>query len=168
MADLSLIQAWQMWLDNVQVSQDTLYGWSILALGRMGKVVAFLSGLTVVLDIIGPERLRRFGARTADSDPVISRWLWVLAVGVFVVSIPVFNLIPTLIEWGVLSDSRRLHDLMVALAVFFVIVMIVAGYSKVAIVGFAWVLARPMFERILRWLSVAGLIIGFHFDLLAS
>lgn len=46
-----------MWLDNVQVNQHTLAGWSILGLGRAGKVLSFVAGLTVILDIAGPARL---------------------------------------------------------------------------------------------------------------
>jgi hypothetical protein len=29
--------------------------------GRAGKIAAFLGGLTVVLDVIGPDRIREFG-----------------------------------------------------------------------------------------------------------
>ncbi|MFF4198331.1 hypothetical protein [Nonomuraea sp. NPDC001831] len=57
MADLGLVQAWQMWFDNVQVNQHTLHGWSILALGRAGKLVTFAAGLTIILDIAGQQRL---------------------------------------------------------------------------------------------------------------
>ncbi|MEV4365932.1 hypothetical protein AB0J71_02605 [Nonomuraea sp. NPDC049637] len=46
-----------MWFDNVQVNQHTLHGWSILALGRAGKLVTFTAGLTIILDIAGQQRL---------------------------------------------------------------------------------------------------------------
>ena len=35
----------------------------MLAWGRLGKVFEFVAGLTVVLDLIGPDRLRTFGGR---------------------------------------------------------------------------------------------------------
>ena len=40
-----------------------MWGWPLLAWGRLGKVLQFLAGLTVVLDLVGPDRLRAFGGR---------------------------------------------------------------------------------------------------------
>ncbi|MCA1604302.1 MAG: hypothetical protein LC775_02190 [Acidobacteria bacterium] len=40
-----------------------MWGWPLVAWGRLGKVFQFVAGLSVVLDLIGPDPLRAFGRR---------------------------------------------------------------------------------------------------------
>ncbi|MDB6060743.1 MAG: hypothetical protein JWM78_846 [Verrucomicrobiaceae bacterium] len=58
MADLNWIQAWEQWRTGAQLSNATLWGLSILWLGRAGKIAEFIGGATVILEIIGPDRIR--------------------------------------------------------------------------------------------------------------
>lgn len=167
-ADLTYLQAWQLWFDNVQVTQDTLYGWPILALGRAGKVVAFLSGMTVVLDVIGPERLREFGAKhkryEAGSfqrlDRVISGFFGAGALGLLVLALVIVapSWRPVVLPLGM--------GLILSSGVGLVLSAVLDNNLVIRVV--ARLLERPKAERIVRWLAVLGLAIGFHFDLLAS
>ena len=52
---------WSRWLSGQSVSNASLWGTSVLWWGRWGKILIFAAGLTVVLDLIGPERLKAFG-----------------------------------------------------------------------------------------------------------
>ncbi|MEU7910833.1 hypothetical protein [Microbispora bryophytorum] len=168
MAGIGYIEAWQLWLNGKSTAGYDLFGLPVLWWARAGKISAFLGGMTVVLDLIGPERLRVFGERAAKSEPDNSKLLWILTVAAFVVGALVFYWIPRLVEWGLLSDDRRLRELTTVGGVFVAVILIGGWYSRPVIRGFAWLLASPRFEPVLRWLAVAAVIIGFHFDLLAS
>jgi len=54
---------WRRWLAGDQLGSVRLWGWPLLGWGRSGKVCQFVAGLTVVLDLVGPDRLRTFGGR---------------------------------------------------------------------------------------------------------
>ncbi|MEU7859251.1 hypothetical protein [Nonomuraea sp. NPDC049141] len=58
-----LWELWTRWLDGQQLTGATLWGQPLYIWGRLGKALQFLAGLTVVLDLIGPEPLRAFGRR---------------------------------------------------------------------------------------------------------
>src|SRR5262249_25606678 len=61
MHEVSLWEAWSIWLSGSSVSDQILWGMRILWWGRLGKALGLLAGLTVLLEVIGPERLRQFG-----------------------------------------------------------------------------------------------------------
>src|SRR5438067_2493779 len=85
MNNISLWQAWALWLSGDSPHEMYLWGMKILWWGRIGKVVAFVASLTILADIIGPERLRVFGNRlhtkftlsTAKTMVVATfKWYW--------------------------------------------------------------------------------------------
>lgn len=61
MNKVSLMEAWKLWLSGNQVHDSLLWGVNILWWGRIGKLVQFAAALTIIAEIIGPERLRSFG-----------------------------------------------------------------------------------------------------------
>lgn len=61
MNGIGLMEAWRLWLAGKSVSTLSLWGLEILWWGRVGKMVQFAAALTIVAEIIGPERLRNFG-----------------------------------------------------------------------------------------------------------
>ena len=56
-----LAQAWSQWASGQEVSARLLWGMRILWWGRIAKIVGLVSALTVVVEIVGPTRLRAFG-----------------------------------------------------------------------------------------------------------
>jgi hypothetical protein len=54
-------QAWKLWSSGKLTDDFLLYGIRLLWWGRIGKGLELIGGLTIVLDIIGPERLRLLG-----------------------------------------------------------------------------------------------------------
>lgn len=58
---LSIGEAWTLWFSNQLSSDVTIWGVSLLWWGRLGKILQFVGGVTVVAEIIGPERIRAFG-----------------------------------------------------------------------------------------------------------
>jgi hypothetical protein len=64
--DVSLISAWRAWWEGSPMPDLTVWGLRLLWWGRLGKMGEFLGGLTVLLDIIGSERLRAWGRNLRD------------------------------------------------------------------------------------------------------
>jgi hypothetical protein len=60
---VELWDLWMRWFDGQQVSGATLWGQPIFYWARWGKGLQFLAGLTVILDLVGPDALRAFGKR---------------------------------------------------------------------------------------------------------
>jgi hypothetical protein len=52
-----------IWFSGRQTSGSTLWGLSMVWCGRIGKLMQFVAGFVVVLDLIGPNRLRAIGER---------------------------------------------------------------------------------------------------------
>ncbi|MGI5503599.1 hypothetical protein [Lentzea sp. CA-135723] len=82
-------ELWTAWWSGRQVGQSQLVGWPVLYWGRLGKVLQFAAGLTVLLDLIGPDPLRAFGKRLTRVPWAkgFRRTSEVVAVVVFVVSL---------------------------------------------------------------------------------
>jgi hypothetical protein len=61
MTEVSYLEAWTLWLSGNQVQDSLLWGVKILWWGRIGKLIQFMAALTIIAEIIGPDRLRLFG-----------------------------------------------------------------------------------------------------------
>ncbi|MFC7762773.1 hypothetical protein ACFQY4_35535 [Catellatospora bangladeshensis] len=61
--DTEFMRACRIWLDGRSASGEPLWGETVLWWARAGKILQFAAGLVVILDLIGPERLRRGGQR---------------------------------------------------------------------------------------------------------
>lgn len=62
------LRLWSRWASGEKVDDAQLWGWSMLAWGRTGKLLQFAAGLTGILDLIKPGRLRKFGTRLRDQS----------------------------------------------------------------------------------------------------
>ncbi|MDL1900497.1 hypothetical protein FBR02_06975 [Anaerolineae bacterium CFX9] len=219
------IAAWSLWSQGLLGSDYLLWGVAIFWWARIGRIISAVSALTIVLEIIGPERLRRFGSRLrtninfrwaarkvirlsrtvtrlfsfaaallASSDdrrlastmdelfedsPIITLFIHVLLIGFVVLSIQLVD--------AYLYDSfwiMKLFVILLTAAVLWIISIVIviilyAGASLLFTLGalainalvlkpMVWVLEQPDLSGKVRIISVALLIIGFHFDLLAS
>ncbi|SNT45686.1 hypothetical protein SAMN05216276_104538 [Streptosporangium subroseum] len=154
MADISYLEAWQMWLQGKPTIGNDMLGVPMLWWGRAGKILTFVAGAVVLIDLVGPEKLSRYGdrlVRLMTAQPVLRPVGAGFAAGT----------IASLLIIGVtepMGNSQARAWLAVAgggTAAFLVF-----------IIGFA--LQHPNFASVARWVSVGLLLIGFHFDLLAS
>jgi hypothetical protein len=79
---IGYFEAWRMWLAGQQVPGDaTMWFMSVRWWGRLGKVLCLVAGGTVLLDIIGPQRLRSFAEDRQQVWDIfrslfIGRYLW--------------------------------------------------------------------------------------------
>ncbi|MEU8356490.1 hypothetical protein AB0C27_10820 [Nonomuraea sp. NPDC048882] len=54
---------WSQWWSGSSLTGSQLWGLQLTYWARIGKLLQFMAGLTVILDLIGPEPLRAFGKR---------------------------------------------------------------------------------------------------------
>jgi hypothetical protein len=60
--EISIVEAWSLWLSGRLSPNVMILGVSIFWWGRLGKVMQFVGAATIIADIIGPERIRHFGS----------------------------------------------------------------------------------------------------------
>jgi hypothetical protein len=57
-----LLHAWREWLAGHDITHLPVFGIEVRWWGRLGKTLEFLGGLTVVIDLLGRERMEEFHA----------------------------------------------------------------------------------------------------------
>ncbi len=146
---------------------------TILWWGRIGKVMAFLGGLTLILDLIGPERLRRLGR----NHGIIATAFVLL---VFTISIVPCGILYTLLTYesavAVFRDGYTVRGALWRVAVNVVVVQGLASLILRALFPLAASLAdhasgaldKPTPVLGLRITAAVVIVAGFHLDLLAS
>lgn len=149
-----------MWFAGQQVPGDAVLWWmSVRWWSRAGQLAAFLGGATVVLDLIGPERLRELGRgsrkfHNSMGEPAPLRWI----LGNLAVSgLAAYLIIVTAVNLGLAEAVVAAASWLVANAVF------IYGGTVVA-----KILDSPRPAQALRYVGVALLLVGFHFSLLSS
>ncbi|MER5388209.1 hypothetical protein [Saccharopolyspora sp. NPDC002686] len=101
--DVGFWEAVGLWLSGQKLENFTMYGCPMLYWARIGKCLQFIGGAAIVLDLIGPQRLREWG----DSTQRVGKCLWRKARSWWRLSIPV--------KW----DTTRQSDLVLTLSVGF-------------------------------------------------
>ena len=66
--EITFIEAWKLWLSDNLSADALLWGISIFWWERIGKVMQFLGAITIVADIIGPDRIREFGTSVRSTN----------------------------------------------------------------------------------------------------
>lgn len=67
-------ELWVRWWRGELVSVEVLWGQRVFEWGRVGKMMQFAGALTIIVEIVGPERLDRLGLR-------LRRFRWSTVVG---------------------------------------------------------------------------------------
>jgi hypothetical protein len=151
MADISYFEAWGMWLQGKSTLGNDLLGLPMIWWGRFGKILSFVSGAAVIVDLLGPERLSHYGDR-------LTRFLARRPVLVPAIAGAVTGGI-----WLTVTDMIGVHWLLqVALG------LMLGGAAGLLAVRVSRTLRHPEFPSTTRWVSLGLFLIGFHFDLLAS
>jgi hypothetical protein len=60
---LGLLRAWELWFQgkDIKGDNDLLWGLALIWWSRIGVAAGFLGGMVIVFDILGEERVRRYG-----------------------------------------------------------------------------------------------------------
>lgn len=75
--EITFSETWKLWLSDNLSADAVLWGISIFWWERIGKVMQFLGAITIVADIIGPDRIRKFGTslRSTNSSKTLVQFL---------------------------------------------------------------------------------------------
>ncbi len=174
MKEISYLEAWQLWFSGQQTNGFLLWGVQILWWGRIGKVIQLISALAILVEIIGVERVRHFGNSIHQDFTVWQIWRATKA------TIQQFSR-----EHSGLSKEFSYHAISARISfatkwISFVakrlLVFIEQGsfsilylfFNSFIVEPFAYILERPHIDKVVQIISVLMLLIGFHFDLLAS
>jgi hypothetical protein len=171
-ADLSYFEAWQLWMSGKSTIGNDLFGIPMIWWGRGGKVVAFLAGLTVVLDAVGPERIRRWSESRRDFELSRSK-AWRRAFHVTLAFVGAWELFSLPVYWNfpMTNEVRLAWQTVSAISGLVMVLCLTAVTPQVArssVRLFARLLEKPVAESVIRWSAIVLFVIGFHFDLLAS
>lgn len=173
MPDISYFDAWRMWADGRSTLGNDLLGMPMIWWGRIGKIAAFFAGTTIVLDILGPDRLQ---AASAWTERATDSTLVLLGFGV-AFALPAVGAIYWVMQHYPVWDEGYAPALELIANVFSVLGIGLAG----GVVGmmlltflltgifrlFASGVGHPRAVP-LRVAAAALFLVGFHFDLLAS
>jgi len=179
-ADIGYFEAWQVWLDGKSTLGNDMFGLPMIWWGRAGKIGAFVSGMTILLDIAGPECLTSF----ADRLHALVQVLWSRAL-IYSFSAASFVMA---FGWVAIWDIVWRIDIPVPDGVYGLDVL-VGLLRVVAVVTLCFLLPLAIAGTVLaidkvcaklpmifthpravhiRIVAALLLIVGFHFDLLAS
>ncbi|MEV8607307.1 hypothetical protein AB0383_05000 [Amycolatopsis sp. NPDC051373] len=77
-----LLHAWREWFAGHDTAQLRVFGIAVLWWGRIGKTLEFVGGLTVVIDLLGRQRMETFHASLRRRRRRLGRWIprWVRTV----------------------------------------------------------------------------------------
>ncbi|MFJ9558331.1 hypothetical protein ACIRPH_31375 [Nocardiopsis sp. NPDC101807] len=162
--DLTITEAWALWWSGQQLTEHSIHGMSVLWAARTGKLLAFLAGTTIVLDIIGSERLVAWGNRVGKSGYLVVAVVLLFPIGVLVLTETVR---PG--EW--LLENYPPWVLWLTMAAFMPLIWWAMDripiFSMKLVVKFGRMLANQKFERWLRTIAVPLFFLGFALDYLA-
>jgi hypothetical protein len=161
-SSIGYFEAWRCWAGGQDIGDRELLTVPILWWGRAGKIAAFLGGATIILDLIGPERLKTWGKQKERLSYSGGQTLLLLMIAVAVLvgnpSVGIEKL-PLLVR----------VPLSIALAVgMFGFVRLVAKIGSWLGTRFSLMLDQEKPAHGLRVFAVYLIFVGFHFDLLAS
>lgn len=173
---IGYLDAWATWWDGQQVDPELGLGpLSVRWWGRLGKIAAFVGGGTVVLDLIGPDRLRQLPraprlGRVARTSSRVWRYamitFWVNGAFVLLAGLGFM-----LFEVVLGMDARLLFGIVIgAVVLVWVLLLVIAGSSLLLALprALAAVLDTDRPAQVVRYLALGLLVVGFHLDLLAS
>ena len=213
MNEISILDAWILWLAGHLSPHSTIWGVSIFWWGRLGKMMQFIGAATIIADIIGPEKIRAFGSSLHGA--VTTKVLIELLKECFEWYVVVFRhtlmkdyaddtlvkrrAAPSKIEglnyfvcllltiaailltrlhqigWMILIAAPMIYGcLFVSLSpivtVLTILLLAALGFmiNGVCIKSLAWLLEHPSLDRLTKIASLLFLVLGFHFELLAS
>lgn len=173
LSSVGYLDAWARWAAGDPMLRNAdLCGLPVLWWGRIGKVSAFLAGMTLILDIIGPERLRQFSERylerrrprrgfgrpaaVAAVAGVILAWAIIRPGKVAILGTEL-----TIYSYGFTTVTAGIA-LIISLAL--LTPTLLHGVRRALV----YVFERDALARTVQTVSLLLFIAGFHFDMLAS
>ncbi len=162
---LSYVEAWRQWAAGDDIEDKAMMGITILWWGRIGKIVAFVGGGTFVLDLIGPQRLREWGRNREKVTERVAGTLVAVAFASLLILDSDSSLFPS---YNSLIWFIRIPLTIATLVAVFYVLRLVAKIGEWIAIKLCDALDHPTPALSIRVIAGGLLLIGFHFDLLAS
>lgn len=178
MQEIGYIEAWQLWFSGQSANSFLLWGMQILWWGRLGKVVQLVSALTIVAEIVGPQRIVKFG-KSLHPEFTFQR-AWADTKRLFIdTSQNIEAVFRTRKDRdGLYYTLRELKSDLCYITSFLLSLLwycyrlyrssSILFMNSLMIEPLAWILERPYINNLIKVISILLLLIGFHFDPLAS
>jgi len=178
MQAVSYWEAWTLWWSGAKTDNTVLLGWPMLYWGRSGKCLQYLSGLIILIDLVGPSRLSKLATRVATrtkraSDTAkrpSSRYIPLFTGILFLAAVSSSVYFIAFVRGEEYSDSPLIKlsiILAIPLIVFYVIWHLLMIADKIVRPA-VWVMEAGKSTHPARWVAFMVFTIGFQFDLLAS
>jgi hypothetical protein len=181
MADCLNIDVWsaaQIWLSGTKLDAHCIAGFSIVWIGRVAKLIAFLSAIPILVDLIGEERILDASQRFRDKSLVFLRanpFRPLLRDRADITPLILAHLLffgtPILLfgtmAWyiGRLSDAAGIFLTMIAtLAIIYGIIFLMMTFLKMADV----ILANRLLCWCIRITAVSLLVVAFLVDMFVA
>lgn len=158
MSTVDYFDAWTRWAAGDPTLRDAhLWGLKIYWWARLGKVLAFLAGMALLVDIIGPSKVVAWFQK-------IARRLWL---PIFIVILLILIPLATMVRLYNLDADPFSTGVIVFLALVFMLPP-AAMLANVVKDSADWLAESQRFVAFLRLVSFLLFAIGFHFDMLGS
>lgn len=197
MDDIGLLEAWSRWASG-PLRDSLLWGLEIWWWGRIGILLSATGIVGLIVDIVGPDKLREIGRNLKDKAHIreqaetVRKMVLVTAKSVaFVLALCLFLGfgIKGLVNLRAHVESSLLQDviwfiiaLLLLICVYFLIpamkpilmgmllmlVMLARETALHSLAGAAWIMEHRHLRRALHVFILLALVIGLHFDLLAT
>jgi hypothetical protein len=151
------VRAWRIWTDGRSAQPEPLWGHTVLWWARTGKLLQFAAGLVVILDLVGPVRLRNAGTGATQRLGAVRehflRWRRMpertlnsaiqMAVGMLLFSFSLLFLTLLVMNWSQAARSVWTLLLFLVAPIALVVFVVVGGPEKSAgarlpLAGFGW------------------------------
>lgn len=150
----------------------SLYGFPMIWVGRVAKVLAFVGGLVVVLDIIGPTRIKALGDRLSSNTPTREKIYQTVGCAfgfLFWISVPGVPIYLIIFDDGPYMSTAKTFLLLFAhVSTVLLLAAVVFGAGPKLVTKTGQLLAGPKTLIAIRWTSISLIALGFSFDLLTS
>ena len=216
MNDITLIEAWRIWFSGDLADDILLWGISILWWERIGKLMQVVGAVTILAEIIGPQRIRELGTSLQSQNAIATLktflrqcfgWYGVVFRRTILKDFPhrsapetqhrrgnlqldLLNVLICLLltavivylteaylvsSMGVLARSAIIFGcLWVSVAPLVTVIAVISGamlglaMNTCFIQPIAGLLENPSLDHYIKIASLVSLLVGFHFELLAS
>ncbi|SDM55974.1 hypothetical protein [Allokutzneria albata] len=173
MNSIGYFEAWERWFNGDTALRDArLWRLHVLWWGRVGKLAAFFAGMALILDIIGPERLRQFSTRYVRRNNLPRSSLGPALLGaVAAVFLLWATFFPGKVSFLGFEIAVYSFGVTSAIAVFVLVISLVLlapalleGVRR----GLVLIFERDALARTVQVTALVLFVAGFHFDMLAS
>ncbi|MGW4488082.1 hypothetical protein ACWEOE_30075 [Amycolatopsis sp. NPDC004368] len=188
-----LLHAWHEWLAGHDTAQLRVFGVTVLWWGRLGKTLEFLGGLTVVIDLLGRQRMtvvhaalrdrrqrlvdrlrrRPVPARPAREEGLrVAWWVGTIVMGLFIFVATHYAYAPPgdpmpagVVVLFIAVAAPTLGGFVVGGGGYLVGLLLVEGF---VVTTLGQLPTREGLESRLKWIGLVVFVFGFSLDLLSS